>query len=139
MAEELLILAIAVIERTGGAARACAAMRSFWSLSMVYIRIEEDQATRLIARHLREAKIVSSEANALATKIVEGLRYAETTRKKPGLKDWRMIPRHPSPLIVSKILNNNDFNLDQQRILWLWDLFYEEGSNPPDDIDMTNL
>jgi hypothetical protein len=27
MAEELLILAIAVIERTGGAARACAAMR----------------------------------------------------------------------------------------------------------------
>jgi hypothetical protein len=102
------------------------------------VRIDPDKAARLIARHLRDFGLSPHDANALATKIIENLKAAGTSRTKPGLKHWKLIPPSPPELAVSRIMQNKKFQLDQNDIHFIWNLLYQQGIDPPDDIDMTN-
>ena len=104
------------------------------------IKVDEDKATRLIAQRLRdEANMSSTEANALATKIVAGLAGATPFPTKPLLRNWKMIPFWPTADMLSGMLRAAPFPMDQPTAENLWQLVYKQGRDLPDDVVMTDL
>lgn len=114
------------------------------------IRIDRDKAIRIIAQMLRDGSLglSSAAANEQATAITDRLVAAMTTPKKPGLADWRMIPRSPPTTALAAIIGRMQERRTQARehegeslIIdadRLWTVVWEHGRNPPKDIDMTD-
>jgi hypothetical protein len=107
---------------------------------MPQIRVDENNAIRLIARVLRDdGKLSPADANSIASTIMAGLKAAETSKTKPGLAHHRLIPSYPSTATVAKIVRSERFKLAEDDVWWLWKLVYDEGQDPPSDVDMTNF
>jgi hypothetical protein len=66
------------------------------------LRLEKDNAQRIIARYLRE-KMNPGEANDLANRIVDGLISNTSSPARPALRGWRMIDRHPPAEMTDRI------------------------------------
>lgn len=116
------------------------------------IRLDPGRASRLIAQRLRETGKSPAEANTLAANITAGLLAVTPAPRKPGLDSWRMIPPAPTDNALRKLaqlknsLLNDPFREFGETIsgpkdtLWrLWKVVYDEGSELPHDVAMTNI
>ena len=102
---------------------------------MADLRIDQDEAHRLVAQILRE-RFNPAEANEFAKKICNGLHAAMNPSARPSLRGWRMIPPSlPHPM-------DKEFETDVQQVVVaerhhmardLWDTAYKYGTDIPDD------
>jgi hypothetical protein len=60
-------------------------------------------AQRLIARYLRNAKMLPGEANDLSNRICDGIISNMPTAARPALRGVRMIPEYPSDDICKHV------------------------------------
>ena len=61
------------------------------------IRINSSKAERTLALILRdECKMLPTDANSMAAKLVERLKHARNSASRPGLRDARIIPQYAS-------------------------------------------
>jgi hypothetical protein len=103
------------------------------------IRIQKDAAQRLIARYLRDSKMLPGEANALANSIIDGLVSNMSAPARPALRGWRMIGQYPPEDAVHRVaaavkavrLHTTD---DRAMALDTWAAVYRNGTAMPDDI-----
>jgi hypothetical protein len=110
------------------------------------IRLSRERAIRLLAERLRTAGTSPADANSLAGTITAGLIAATPASRKPGLDAWRMIPPEPSGHALSKLTHLKDDLLREQlgqdifsHTLWrLWKIVYDEGSELPEDVGLTD-
>jgi hypothetical protein len=102
------------------------------------LRIDRDDAQRLIARYLRE-KMNPGDANEMSSRIVAGLVSNAKSPSRPALAGWRMIPEYPPENVIGAVasafkavrLNTAD-NYSIARDAWK--TVYKHGTSLPDDI-----
>lgn len=109
--------------------------------AMPEIRTDQDKASRLISQRLREsAKMSPADANTMAEVIVTALTSSMTRAKKPGLTDWRMVPRLPPKDAVAEIMSAlKKYEIGPE---WsaerLWHAVWTRGRELPADVVMTD-
>jgi hypothetical protein len=102
------------------------------------IKLSRGKAERLIALILRdEKKMLSDEANTLASAICNRLQAAMAMPTKPGLRGQRMISSSPPGYFgdddyVDAVRNVVDVDAKQARRLW--EVVYSFGRDLPDDV-----
>jgi hypothetical protein len=103
------------------------------------LRIQKDVAQRLIARYLRENKMMPGDANELSNRIIDGIVSNMPVAGRPGLRGFRMIPEHPPEDVCSQVAaafrtirpqENKDWSLARD----VWDAVYRHGTAIPDDV-----
>jgi len=100
------------------------------------LRINKDEAQRLIARYLRD-KMNPGEANNLANQIIDGIVAAQKTAARPALRGWRMIPEPPEDVrarLVASIKAIRPTDSEHSISADAWKAVYRHGTALPDDM-----
>jgi hypothetical protein len=101
------------------------------------LRLEKDNAQRIIARYLRE-KMNPGEANDLANRIVDGLISNTSSPARPALRGWRMIDRHPPAEMTDRIASAFKrvrlAGTDYATAAEAWEIVYNYGTAIPEEV-----
>ena len=101
------------------------------------IRVNVEKAGRIIARSLREAKVLPQEAGRLANEICESLIASAATPGMTGLRNARVIQDYPPHSAFSQLAAaaKRSVGMDEMSAAReIWDAVYSCGLPIPDDL-----